>query len=160
LRRQSRKNRPSITSAAGTTAVGLVSGTLNSANGWYRLDFYGVPTASGCTQVVAGSIPLGFCGEGRDWLGSTFVQISNATASANGSASYTDVQIRRENLTKYFVPGPTWIVAHATREPAFAPRHRAQEKSRGTGRGCFVAGSLRSVRSRGSPRPAGPSGPA
>jgi parallel beta-helix repeat protein len=109
------QNWPSITSAAGTSAVGLVSGTLNSANGWYRLDFYGVPTASGCTQVVVGSIPVGFYGQGRDWLGSTFVQISNATASANGSASYTDVEIRRENQNNYFVPGTTWIVATATR---------------------------------------------
>jgi parallel beta-helix repeat protein len=109
------QNWPSISSAAGTSAVGLVSGTLNSANGWYRLDFYGVPSASGCTQVVVGSIPVGFYGQGRDWLGSTLVQITNATASANGSVSYTDVEIRRENLNNYFVPGTTWIVATATR---------------------------------------------
>ena len=109
------QNWPSITSAAGTSAVGLVSGTLNSANGWYRLDFYGVPNASGCTQVMVGPIPVGFYGQGRDWLGSTLVEINNATATANGSVSYTDVEIRRAGSTNYFVPGTTWIVATATR---------------------------------------------
>ena len=110
------QNYPSITAASGTAAVGAVSGTLNSANGWYRLDFYGVPSQTGCTLAFApGPTPAGFFGEGRDWLGSTVVQISNATASANGSTSYSDVEIRREGSSGYFVPGTTWINATATR---------------------------------------------
>lgn len=110
------QNYPSITDASGTAAVGTVSGTLNSANGWYRLDFYGVPSQTGCTLAFApGPTPAGFFGEGRDWLGSTFVQITNATLNANGSASYSDVEIRREGSSSYFVPGTTWINATATR---------------------------------------------
>jgi parallel beta-helix repeat protein len=109
------QNYPSITEAAGTAAVGTVSGTLNSANGWYRLDFYGIPSSTGCTLVFSGSLPAGFFGEGRDWLGSTVVQITNATFNANGSVSYSGVEIRREGSSNYFVPGTTWIVATATR---------------------------------------------
>ncbi len=109
------QNYPSISDASGNPAVGLVSGQLNSANGWYRLDFYGVPSQLGCSLVFAGGQPQGFFGEGRDWLGSTFVQISNATVSANGSVSYSDVEIRRSGSNNYFVPGTTWVVATATR---------------------------------------------
>lgn len=110
------QNYPSISQVSGTAAVGAVSGALNSANGWYRLDFYGVPSQTGCTLAFApGPTPAGFFGEGRDWLGSTFVQITNATINANGSASYSDIEIRREGSSSYFVAGSTWITATATR---------------------------------------------
>lgn len=109
------QNYPSITLASGTAAVGLASGQLNSSNGWYRLDFYGVPSSTDCSLVIAGSVPQGFFGEGRDWVGSTFLQISNATVSANGSASYSGVELRREGSSNYFVAGTTWVTATATR---------------------------------------------
>jgi parallel beta-helix repeat protein len=110
------QNYPSISAAAGTPAAGLVSGQINSANGWYRLDFYGVPSSTGCTLIVLPVFgAVGSFGEGRDWIGSTFVQITNATPAANGSASYSDVEIRREGSSNYFVAGTTWITATATR---------------------------------------------
>lgn len=110
------QNFPSITAASGTAAVGTVSGTLNSANGWYRLDFYGIPSQNGCSLAfIPGPSPAGFFGEGRDWLGSTFVQISNATFSANGSVDYSGVEIQRQGSSNYFVAGTTWVTATATR---------------------------------------------
>jgi parallel beta-helix repeat protein len=109
------QNAPSISAVAGTAANGLASGALSSSNGWYRIDLYGLPSSAGCTLVISGGIPAGFFGEGRDWLGSTFVQITNAGASANGTATYTDVPIRREGSSNYFVAGTTWITATATR---------------------------------------------
>jgi parallel beta-helix repeat protein len=110
------QNAPSISAVAGTAANGWASGSLSSSNGWYRIDFHGVPSTSGCTLVFApGPTPAGFFGEGRDWLGSTFVQITNATLNANGSVSYTDVPIRREGSSNYFVAGTTWVTATATR---------------------------------------------
>lgn len=109
------QNYPAISSVSGTPSVGSVTGTLNSANGWYRLDFYGIPESTDCTLVFSNGIPSGFFGEGRDWLGSTFVQISNASVGANGSASFSEVQIQRSGSSNYFVAGTTWIVATATR---------------------------------------------
>lgn len=110
------QNYPSISEAAGNPAVGLVSGQLNSANGWYRLDFYGIPSVTGCTLAFApGPTPAGFFGQGRDWLGSTLVQITNATPTENGSVSYSGVEIRRQGSANYFEPDTTWIVATATR---------------------------------------------
>lgn len=107
------QNAPSLTSVAGSTALGQAAGTLSSANGWYRIDFYGADGA--CSQVIVGSLPVGFYGEGRDWLGSAFVQISDGTASADGSASFSEVELRREGSSSYFLPGSTWITATATR---------------------------------------------
>jgi hypothetical protein len=140
------QNYPSITEAAGTPALGLVAGQLNSTNGWYRLDFYGIPSTTACTLAFApGPTPAGFFGEGRDWIGSTFVQISNATASANGSVSYTDVPIRRENSSNYFVAGSTWITATATRlsgQPSLISNPRPLGTSEFGRCRQFVAGSL------------------
>lgn len=76
--------------------------------------------------MVVGGIPLGNWGEGRDWLGSTWVQISNGTATADGNASYTDVAIHREGSSDYFVAGTTWITATATQlsgTPLLGARH-------------------------------------
>ncbi len=107
------QNAPSLSSVAGTAASGLAAGALASANGWYRIDFYG--SAGACSLVTVGSLPVGHYGEGRDWLGATFVQINNATPSANGSASFSGVELRLSGSSNYFVAGSTWIVATATR---------------------------------------------
>ncbi|MCG6117211.1 MAG: right-handed parallel beta-helix repeat-containing protein, partial [Aquimonas sp.] len=109
------QNAPSLGSVAGTAAVGLAEGALTSANGWYRIDFYGIPSTTGCSLVIAGQLPVGFFGEGRDWLGSTFLQISNGTQITDGSASFSEVELRREGSSSYFVAGSTWITATATR---------------------------------------------
>lgn len=109
------QNAPSLSSVAGTAATGLAAGALTSANGWYRIDFYGIPSTTGCTLVIAGQLPVGFFGEGRDWLGSTFLQISNGTNISDGSASFSGVELQREDSSSYFVAGSTWITATATR---------------------------------------------
>ena len=110
------QNVPSLSSVAGSAGVGLAAGTLSSANGWYRIDFYGIPASTGCTLAFApGPTPAGFFGEGRDWLGSTFLQISNGTSTTDGSASFSGVELQREGYHSYFVAGSTWITATATR---------------------------------------------
>jgi parallel beta-helix repeat protein len=110
------QNAPSLSSVAGTAATGLPAGALTSANGWYRIDFYGIPSTTGCTLAFApGPTPAGFFGEGRDWLGSTFLQISNGTNISDGSASFSEVELQREGSSSYFVAGSTWINATATR---------------------------------------------
>ncbi len=110
------QNAPSLSSVAGSAGVGLAAGTLSSANGWYRIDFYGIPASTGCTLAFApGPTPAGFFGEGRDWLGSTFLQISNGTSTTDGSASFSEVELQREGSSSYFVSGSTWITATATR---------------------------------------------
>jgi hypothetical protein len=65
--------------------------------------------------VISGQLPVGFFGEGRDWLGSSFLQINNGTASTDGSASFSEVELSREGSSSYFVAGSTWITATATR---------------------------------------------
>lgn len=107
------QNAPVISSVAGTAASGLAAGSLASANGWYRIDFHG--TAEACTLVFAASVPVGFFGDGRDWLGSTIVQISNGSWGSDGSAEFTAVELKREGSSTYFVAGSTWITATATR---------------------------------------------
>ena len=109
------QNAARLSSVAGTPATGLAAGSLTSANGWYRIDFYGIPSTTGCTLVFSGSMPVGFFGEGRDWLGSTFLQISNGTSSMDGSAGFSDVELNREGDSNYFTAGSTWITATATR---------------------------------------------
>ena len=105
------QNHPVLTSVAGTPASGLVTGSLGSANGWYRIDFYGVP--DGC-QLVLNPLPGAFWGEGRDWVGSTAVQISNGTALDDGTATFSDIPISLSNSANYFVAG-TGVTATATR---------------------------------------------
>jgi parallel beta-helix repeat protein len=109
------QNAPSISAFAGTPAQGWASGSLTSSNGWYRIDFYGIPATTGCTLVFAIGQPQGFFGEGRDWLGSTFLEINNGTSTTDGSASFSEVELRREGSSSYFVAGSTWITATATR---------------------------------------------
>ncbi len=138
------QNAPTVSSVAGTAAAGLAAGSLSSANGWYRIDFYGIPSTTGCTLVIAGQLPVGFFGEGRDWLGSSFLQISNGSSGNDGNASFSEVELRREGSSNYFVAGSTWITATATR--LSGPPLTGAYSHRGTsefGR-CrqYVAGSL------------------
>ncbi len=105
------QNYPSLSDARGSVATGIVSGSLSSANGWYRIDLYGAPS---CVNVTLGGIPLGQHGEARDWLGSGVVQISNGTASSDGTASFSNLPIAREGNSNYF-SNSTRIIATATR---------------------------------------------
>ncbi len=107
------QNAPVLSSVAGTAASALVAGSLNSANGWYRIDFYG--SAAACSLVISGGLPAGFHGEGLHPLGSTFVQITNGSPFANGVGSFSGVEIRLAGSSNYFVAGSTWILATATR---------------------------------------------
>jgi len=107
------QNFPSISAAAGVPSRAYVSGSLTSANGWYRIDFYGVP--NGCPFLEVANIPIGSWGEGRDWIGSTLVQISNGTANTDGTGNYADVEVRREGSSNYFVANTTSITSTATR---------------------------------------------
>lgn len=107
------QNAPVLSRVAGSAEVGLASGSLSSANGWYRIDFYASDVA--CSLVFSGGQPAGFHGEGRYPLGATFLQISNGSPTANGSASFTDVELRLAGASDFFVPGGTWVLATATR---------------------------------------------
>lgn len=107
------QNYPSLSAAFGEVAEGRVSGTLQSRNGWYRIDFYASP-ASACSSVNIGGIPLGLHGEARDWLGSSFLQISNGTASSDGTASFAQVPIFR-NANSGDFSSDTRIITTATR---------------------------------------------
>jgi hypothetical protein len=90
------QNYPSLSAAFGEVAEGRVSGTLQSRNGWYRIDFYASPSIA-CSNVNIGGIPLGLHGEARDWLGSSFLQTSNGTASSDGTASFAQVPTFRND---------------------------------------------------------------
>lgn len=105
------QNYPSLSDARGSIGAGLVSGSLTSANGWYRIDLYGAPS---CANVVIGGIPLGQHGEARDWLGSGVVQISNGSAGNDGTGSFSQIEITREGNPTYF-SNSTRIIATATR---------------------------------------------
>jgi hypothetical protein len=71
-------NFPVLSGASGNDAGGNVSGFLESTNGTYTIDVY------------ADTLPdPSLHGEGRDYLGSGEITISNAPAGNNGSASFT-----------------------------------------------------------------------
>lgn len=107
------QNYPSLSAAFGEVSEGRVSGTLQSRNGWYRIDFYASPS-SACSNVNIGGIPLGLHGEARDWLGSSFLQISNGTASSDGTANFAQVPIFR-NANSGDFSSDTRIITTATR---------------------------------------------
>ena len=106
------QNKPLLTAAEGTADTGLASGTLNSANGWYRIDFYAAPS---CQPASIGGLPLGNWGEAQDWLGSTFVQITSGTAQADGSASFSDALLAAPAGSSGYFNSPRQIMATATR---------------------------------------------
>lgn len=107
------QNNPFITSVEGSGDAAQASGSLASANGWYRIDFYAVPQ---CNPVVIGNIPMGTWGQGQDWLGSTIAQISNGTDGvANGSVSYSSADLTAPVGSSGYFNTPRWITSTATR---------------------------------------------
>jgi len=105
------QNKPRLTSVLGDAGPASAAGTLNTANGWYRIDFYGAP---GCTNLSVGPLPVGAWGQARDWLGSTIIQVTGGNASTNGSGSFQGVQMQRAGNASYFDP-QRWVMATATR---------------------------------------------
>lgn len=103
------QNNPTISNAIGTSAQGTATGTLTSRNGWYRIDFYAAPQ---CTLVFVGAQPQGFWGQGEDWLGSSFVQISNGTSSSDGNVTF---QGGITGLSGNYFDSTRQIMATATR---------------------------------------------
>ncbi|MCE3003732.1 MAG: right-handed parallel beta-helix repeat-containing protein [Xanthomonadaceae bacterium] len=72
------QNYPVLASAAGSSAAGWVSGTLQSANGTYEITVY---RSTSCD--VSGH------GEGRTFVGATTATISNGTSSEDGTTAFT-----------------------------------------------------------------------
>jgi parallel beta-helix repeat protein len=107
------QNRPAISRAEGTATLGVARGTLGSRNGQYRIDFYG-----------ADSCPIPFplpsaSGSPRIWLGAGIVEISNGTASADGSVSFA-LPIATSPPSAYFT-SDRLIMATATRLNVLGP---------------------------------------
>jgi hypothetical protein len=100
------QNRPLLTTASGTPAAGTAQGTLSSANGTYRIDFY---AAINCTLPIL-PVPTG---EPETWLGTTYVTITNGSANFDGSVAFSGLIGVAGDLNFF---GPTRrIVATATR---------------------------------------------
>jgi hypothetical protein len=76
------RNASYVTNASGANEI-KVDGTLDTINGSYTIDLYASDRSLG---IILGSSNR--C-EGRQYLGSTTVSISNAPAGANGSASFS-----------------------------------------------------------------------
>jgi hypothetical protein len=72
------QNYPVLSAANGTDFAGVVSGTLQSANGSYEITFY---RSTSCD-------PSGH-GEGREFVGAVVATISNGTTDTDGSISFT-----------------------------------------------------------------------
>lgn len=100
------QNRPVLTGASGAAGFGTASGTLSSANGTYRIDFY---SAINCVLPI---IPNNY-GEPETWIGRAFVTISNGTATTDGSVAFSGL-IGVAGNPNYFAPTRR-IVATATR---------------------------------------------
>jgi parallel beta-helix repeat protein len=100
------QNRPQLTGAAGPPGFGIATGTLSSANGFYRIDFY---SAINCLlPIIANNY-----GEPETWLGTTYATITNGTATTDGSVAFSGL-IGVAGSLNFF--GPTRrIVATATR---------------------------------------------
>jgi hypothetical protein len=102
------QNFPVLTQASGGQQIGRASGTLASVNGWFRVDFYALDVCSTTPGEVS---------EGRFHLGSVMVQISNATGGVDGTGSFSNARIERQNDVDFFA-APRVIVATATRYSA------------------------------------------
>lgn len=101
------QNRPLLLTATGTAAAGTAQGTLASANGTYRIDFY---SAINCGQPFINPTPSG---EPETWLGTTYATITNGSASFDGNVAFSAL-IGVAGDPGFF--GPTRrIVATATR---------------------------------------------
>ncbi len=101
------QNRPGLTAAAGNSAQGRAQGSLASANGSYRIDFY---DAINCAVLPIPPIPGG---QPVTWLGSSTITISNGTATTNGTMDF-DLPIIVPGDTNFFAT-PRRIVATATK---------------------------------------------
>jgi trimeric autotransporter adhesin len=103
------QNFPVLTLAQGGDVRGVASGTLSSINAWFRIDFY---AADGCPAPFPVTTA-----EGRYHLGSTMLQITNATNGVDGTASFSNAVIERQNDADFFVAA-RGIIATATRYSA------------------------------------------
>jgi len=99
------QNFPTLNSALGGSSGGLVSGVLNSANGWYRIDIY--TTNMDCTGSPA-------VGQGFVRVGGAQVRITNATANSDGGVGFSNVPISRAGDPTFFSE-QRQLVATATR---------------------------------------------
>lgn len=100
------QNRPQLTGAAGPTGFGTATGTLSSAKGFYRIDFY---SAINCLlPIIANNY-----GEPEAWLGTTYATITNGTATTDGSVAFSGL-IGVAGSPNFFGPSRR-IVATATR---------------------------------------------
>lgn len=77
------QNRPVLSSAGGPIAAGVATGTLTSANGLYRIDYY---SAVNCPTFF---VPPVASGEPETWLGTSYATISNGTATTDGSVTFS-----------------------------------------------------------------------
>lgn len=107
------QNKPAFTALEGSGANAQASGTLASSNGWYRIDFYAVPQ---CQQITLGQIPLGYWGQGEDWLGSTFALITNGwDGNSDGSTTFTAAALTAPAGNSNYFNTPRWVTATATK---------------------------------------------
>lgn len=98
------QNYPLISFAGGSEGSGRASGTLASINGWYQIDLYASNECGTFFNLTEGQYPIG----------RTTVQISNAPAGQNGSASFSNIVLQERDNPAFFVQ-PRWILATATR---------------------------------------------
>lgn len=107
------QNKPSLTALEGSGNIAQASGTLNSANGWYRIDFYAVPQ---CNPIVIGSIPMGSWGQGQEWLGSTIASIEDGSPGvSDGTTTFSDAPLTAPPGSSNYFNTPRWVTSTATR---------------------------------------------
>lgn len=97
-------NRPAPTSAGGGHRSGVVTGTLASTNNTYLIEFFASDTADASGY-----------GEGRTWIGSTTVQITNSGLN-NGSAAFTASIASTSDLDDQFITATARDLAGNTSE--------------------------------------------
>jgi hypothetical protein len=115
-----RQNRPLISRVFGIgTAAAIANGTLTSANGTYRIDFY---------AAIDCPLPIFFgSGSPQTWLGASYTTISNGTASFDGSAGFAGL-LGVVGDSNYF--GTSRLVAAtATRMPSSDPDSQPRSTS-------------------------------
>jgi parallel beta-helix repeat protein len=102
------QNFPVLTEARGGDTRGRASGTLSSVNAWFRIDFYAADDCPPSSAITA---------EGRYHLGSTMLQITNASMGVDGTTSFSNANIERQNDADFFA-ATRGIIATATRYSA------------------------------------------
>ncbi len=107
------QNKPVLAAVEGGGGGAWIDGALYSANGAYRIDFH---AAKECTLLVLGGFPLGFWGQGEEWLGSAVVHIENGLDGvSDGSATFADALLTAPAGSSGYFDTPRWITATATR---------------------------------------------